>query len=127
MRNPKGVFVGTNLVERRFGDCVIQEHWKGKLGLEGSSFNVYDPSDKKWHQTWVDSQGTLLQLSGGLEGGKMVLSGELPSSGRPGKRASQRITWEKLRDGRVRQLWESSEDDGKSWSLVFDGMYGKKE
>jgi len=26
----------------------------------------------------------------------------------------------------VRQLWESSADSGKTWQVVFDGIYSKK-
>ena len=126
VRNPKGDLVGTNLVERILGDCVIQEHWKGKLGLEGSSFNIYDPSDGRWHQTWVDGRGTLLLLSGGLQDGKMVLTGDLASGKRPGTRAPQRITWEKLPDGRVRQHWQSSRKAAGPWEDVFLGLYSMK-
>jgi hypothetical protein len=25
----------------------------------------------------------------------------------------------------VRQLWESSKDDGKTWAVSFDGLYRK--
>ena len=126
VRNPKGDLVGTNVVSRRFGDCVIQEHWNGKRGLEGSSFNIYDPAARKWHQTWVDSQGTLLLLSGEFRDGTMTLAGESPSGAGGGKIALQRITWQPQADGRVRQLWESSGDAGKTWSVVFDGMYSRK-
>ena len=38
----------------------------------------------------------------------------------------QRITWERLPDGRVRQLWESSKDGGTTWTVAFDGYYAKR-
>jgi len=37
-----------------------------------------------------------------------------------------RITWERLPDGRVRQLWETSKDSGATWSVAFDGYYTKE-
>jgi hypothetical protein len=120
-----GKHAGTNLVETILGGCVIQEHWKGARGMTGSSFNIYDPGDGLWHQTWVDDHGTLLELKGRLEKGAMVLSGETPARG-DAKAARQRITWTPLGDGRVRQLWESSEDGGKTWAVAFDGYYRKK-
>ena len=43
-----------------------------------------------------------------------------------GKPLRQRITWSKLDGGRVRQLWESSTDDGRTWSVAFDGTYVPK-
>ena len=36
--------------------------------------------------------------------------------------ARQRITWTVDGDG-VRQLWETSKDDGSTWSTAFDGRY----
>ena len=36
--------------------------------------------------------------------------------------ARHRITW--IRDGDdVRQLWETSRDDGETWETAFDGRY----
>jgi len=40
--------------------------------------------------------------------------------------APERISWTPQAGGRVRQLWESSADDGRTWQVVFDGMYAKK-
>ncbi len=125
VRDPKGGFAGTNLVERRFGDCVIQEHWKGKRSLEGSSYNIYNSATKKWHQTWVDSHGTLLELDGVYRDSKMVLVGASPSEEDPAKSVLQRISWEKRDDGRVRQLWETSSDGGQTWTVAFDGWYSR--
>jgi len=41
----------------------------------------------------------------------------------PASVVRQRITWSREPDGRVRQLWESSKDGGRSWTTVFDGLY----
>jgi hypothetical protein len=35
----------------------------------------------------------------------------------------ERITWTPNSDGSVRQHWESSTDNGKSWQTGFDGLY----
>jgi len=59
----------------------------------------------------------VLHLSGGLDGKKMVLR-----STRPGAHVD-RISWTPNDDGTVRQLWESSEDGGKTWTTAFDGRY----
>jgi hypothetical protein len=34
-----------------------------------------------------------------------------------------RITWTPHPDGSVRQLWEQSTDEGKTWQVAFDGLY----
>ena len=117
---PKGRLVGTNSVTREYGGCVIHEHYKTGHGYSGESLNIYDVSRKVWHQSWVDSSGTLLLLEGGLRDGRMVLEGQMP--GADGKTTLQRITWTPNPDGSVRQLWESTDASGK-WGVVFDGKY----
>jgi hypothetical protein len=121
VRTPDGKHAGTNSITRILGGCVLQEHWSGVRGMHGTSFNIYDGSTGRWHQTWVDDRGTLLTLDGQLENSAMVLRGE--THGRDGTTEAQRITWSRLANGRVRQLWESSRDGGGSWHVVFDGTY----
>jgi len=124
---PKGGVVGTNLVERVQGDCGLRENWAGKGGITGTSLNIWNAEDGRWHQTWIDSTGGLLLLSGGLVNGAMVMSGTTKSTAHPGGTTLQRITWTPNADGTVRQLWEASEDDGTTWTVAFDGLYTKKK
>jgi hypothetical protein len=124
VRDAQGKIVGHNRVEPILGGCVVEENWEGAGGGAGKSFNLYDRATKKWHQTWVDKSGGLLLLSGGLEDGRMVLGDS--RTGRDGTPVEDRITWEKLPDGRVRQTWEASRDGGKAWKTIFDGFYKKK-
>jgi len=121
--NPAGKKAGTNEIERILGGCVLRENWKGADGSTGTSLNVYDAPSRKWHQTWVDGGGGLLLLAGEFRDGKMVLEGTRPT--RNGGVVQNRITWQSIGGGpaRVRQLWESSSDGGKSWKTVFDGTY----
>jgi len=125
VRTPDGKVAGTNRIEPILDGCVLQENWRGAKGLQGSSLNMYVPSTKRWHQTWMDQQGTLLLLDGTLRQGAMVMTGEAPSSKKPGVTALQRVTWTPSSDGTVRQLWESSEDGGTTWTTVFDGRYSR--
>ncbi|MBP7587055.1 MAG: hypothetical protein KBA72_03835 [Thermoanaerobaculia bacterium] len=109
-------------ITRLFGACGIrEEYWAGGGQYEGSSFNMYDAPRKVWHQTWVDNQGGLLALEGGMRGASMVLEGKQP--GPQGGEQTSRITWTPNADGTVRQLWEISTDGGKSWTTAFDGLY----
>ncbi|MCW8874067.1 MAG: hypothetical protein OQK01_15770 [Xanthomonadales bacterium] len=118
---------GTNSIHTVHGGCALQENWQGAGagGISGSSFNIYDQATGKWHQTWVDASGTLLQLDGGLVDGSMVLSGTRPAQN--GGTALHRISWTPNADGSVRQLWEASQDEGGSWSVLFDGLYVKSD
>jgi len=118
---------GTNSIRRVHGGCALQENWQGagEGGLSGSSYNIYDRATGRWHQTWVDGNGTLLLLDGGLVDGNMVLSGQRPADAGSGPTV-HRISWTPNEDGTVRQLWEASQDDGGSWSVLFDGLYAKQ-
>lgn len=116
-----GAPAGHNLVTLEQGSCVLQEHWQGTDGSTGTSFNIYFAGDKQWHQTWVDSSGLLLRLDGGLVDGKMVLSGKRVN--RAGKVVTDRIVWTPEPNGDVRQVWDFTADEGKTWQHVFDGTY----
>ena len=126
VRNPAGKIVGHNRIEAAHGGCALIENWKSVAGVTGTSLNIYDRDSGKWHQTWVDSGGGLLQLDGSFSGGAMVLSGEAMDADAPRRVARQRVSWTAQPDGRVRQLWESSTDAGKTWTIVFDGLYTRR-
>lgn len=116
-----GTVVGHNTIRRVLGDCVLHESWTGRSGSVGQSFNIYDRQTKSWHQTWVDNNGLLLRLDGGLRDGKMVLEGT--TRARDGGELLNRITWTPVATDSVRQVWEASRDRGRTWRLVFDGLY----
>ena len=122
VRGPAGKVAGQNSITSAHGGCVVLENWKGTGGVTGSSFNVYDPERKKWRQTWVDSTGGILDLEGTFADGRMVLASTPASK----SDAINRIAWERLPDGRVRQVWEVSSDGGATWKTSFDGYYTKR-
>jgi len=116
---PDGKHAGDNRIEKVLDGCALHESWQGASGGRGFSYNAYDRTRGVWHQTWVDKQGNVLLLEGGLKDGAMVLSGAQGG-------ALNRITWTPNKDGSVRQLWEASTDQGKTWQTAFDGLYRKK-
>lgn len=122
-----GAPAGTNNVESILDGCIVRENWVGTDGSKGTSLNRWDPAAKKWHQTWVDNRGGKLELSGGFQNGTMTLAGERASSRDPKGKILDRITWQKLPDGRVHQVWTASRDGGKTWQGQFDGFYTLKK
>ena len=122
---PGGDVVGSNRIEPVSDGCGIAECWTGASGSRGVSYNAWDPGSRLWRQFWVgNTSGDVLCLEGGLVDGSMVLQGArpIPANGKP---QLQRISWTPNPDGSVRQHWQQSDDDGASWTSVFDGIYRK--
>jgi len=121
---PDGTVAGANRIEVILGGCVLQESWRSANGKSvGHSFNLYS-RDGKWHQTWVDNGGLLLELVGGLEDGRMVMSQE--RTGPDSQKALHEISWTKLETGQVKQHWRITTDDRQTWKDVFVGIYTRK-
>jgi hypothetical protein len=120
VRNSTGAQVGTSRISRIANGCGLREEWSGASGHRGTSLNYYDPDDGEWHQDWVGSGGLILHLAGKIEDGAMVLTGERSGDHGP---VLDRIRWRSLPDGRVRQAWTMSTDDGATWRQVFLGFY----
>lgn len=123
---PNGRRAGTNRIRAIGGGCALQEEWRGASGGTGTSLNIFDAATGRWHQTWVGNDGLLLQLDGGMKGESMELAGA--TAGANGARTLHRIRWTPLggQPARVRQLWESSTDGGRTWLVAFDGTYTRK-
>lgn len=122
--NPKGKRAGHSRIESILGGCAIQEHWQGAGGSDGTSLNLYNAATGQWEQFWVDNSASRLHLVGGWRDGTMVLEGRQDKpDAKTGIVQRERITWTPNADGSVRQLWETSTDDGKTWAVSFDGHY----
>jgi len=118
-----GKVAGVNRIVREYDGCVLHERYTTARGYSGESLNIYDASRKVWHQTWVDTTGLLLLLEGGMRDGKMVLEGQTVADAQA--TTKHRITWTPNADGSVRQLWESTDADGR-WTTAFDGLYTRQ-
>ena len=117
-----GQKAGENRVESINDGCGLLENWSGRGGSGGKSLNAYDRDDKRWHQSWIDNGGDRLVIAGGLVDKRMVMSSDPAAAG-----PLQRIAWTPNDDGSVRQLWESSADGGKTWTVQFDGRYVRRQ
>jgi hypothetical protein len=115
--DPAGKVAGHNRIEAILGGCALAEHWDGAGGGHGTSYNAYDARTKTWQQFWVDKQGGVLHLEGTFDGERMVLRSPRADA------HVDRITWTPNKDATVRQLWETSDDSGKTWTTTFDGRY----
>ncbi|GAB2700723.1 hypothetical protein Q4574_12560 [Aliiglaciecola sp. 3_MG-2023] len=124
----QGKIVGVNKITQLLDGCSLKEEYQTPSGYQGQSINIYDTQEQQWHQTWVDNQGLLLLLKGKFDGHSMILTGEGQTS--KGEKIMHKITWTPRTDETdkiVRQHWQSSQDNGETWSTLFDGKYVKRK
>jgi hypothetical protein len=69
---------GTNTINKILGGCVIEENFTtgGPQPYLGKSHSLYDAKSGLWKQTWVDSGGAYIDLTGDFKDGKMMLHRE---------------------------------------------------
>lgn len=117
--------IGTNKIVKQYENCVIQENWISAGKNRGTSYNYFDPSDSTWNQLWLDNQGTILKLKGNFINGEMVLK----SDAQKGKKVAvffNRITWRKLKNGNVIQIWDILDEKENVLANLFKGIYKPK-
>lgn len=120
-----GDVVGHNKLTPVYGNCAVREDWKSTGSPEGTSLTFYDSQLDIYRQTWIDSNGIVLELSGGFDGDSLVLEGKRPSVRDAKVTVNNRIRWTPNNDGGFQQVWTVSTDGGKTWKQIFDGKYAK--
>lgn len=112
---------GKSKIERMLDDCVILENWTSALPniYAGKSFNLYNSATKKWMQTWVDDKGGVTEfINGEYKDNKMTFV-TLPDS----QKQITRLTFYDLNPDLVRQHFEVTSDEGKTWATTTDLYY----
>ena len=115
---------GTASFSKDLTDCLIEEHFTGRGGYEGVSYNTFDVFTQRWLRTYVDNGGQRIYMTGGLVNGRMVLVGT--KNGSAGRSVSVRITWDPVEATRVVQRWEYSRNDGESWQAGTEIVYTRR-
>lgn len=119
--------VGKNTIEKSAGDCVLMETWESSTGGEmGKSINYIDPESGKWIQVYIGSRGDVTTYTDGqLINGTMVFAYQKKI--KSGVEVKGKFSFQKLANGDVRQFQEQTNDDGKTWQLLFDFTYKKAD
>lgn len=117
---------GTNSIQKILDDVVIQENFhatEGRLaGYLGKSMSVYNPQRQSWHQAWVDNQGGYIDLHGMIDGEKRIFQTD-EREGPNGTKIISRMVFYDISDQSFTWDWESSTDDGESWTLNWRIFY----
>ena len=126
VRATDGTLIGHNTITKRDGGCSIQERWEGSGGSSGTSVSFYLPSRKEWRTVWTGSSGTMFDMTGKADNGKMQMEGTLEYV-EPNRVVAFRGTWTEGPDGRVRQRLEEFDLVAQTWVIWFDGFYRRVE
>ena len=118
---------GTNTIRKILNDCVIEENFNGggSPAYLGKSHSMFDAQSGKWKQTWVDNAGAYLDFTGELADGKMILQREFISEA--GKKIMQRMTFYNIQKDSLEWVWESSQDEGKTWKVNWKLNYKRQK
>jgi len=118
---------GDSRIELALGDCVIVENWTSKNSLyAGKSYNVYNVTDKRWEQFWVDNSAGMIHFYGGLKDG--VMDFYTQDQTHPDGTSNQRhLRFFPLAPDKVRQFSQASADHGKTWTDEYDFIYTRKK
>lgn len=120
-----GTFAGENEIKRAERGCVLIENWHSAKGGTGMSINYVDKISNEWVQIWNDASGSQINIRGGLTDEGMLLVGTIHYVAN-GQTLPFRGLWTPLEDGRVRQFFEQSTDEGATWTPWFEGFYTRK-
>lgn len=120
--NPGEVATGTNVITKRFGNCVVEENFAtADESFRGHSVSVYDEKAASWRQTWVDSSGGYLLFQGGIRGGIMEL--RTPAIAADGATIVQRMLFTEVDEDSLTWRWQRSQDGGENWDEVWTIRY----
>jgi len=111
-----------NHVTKILDGCVVQEEFEGPPGtpMRGRSVSMYDRASGRWKQAWVDSQGSYLDFTGGVEDGRMVFAREVE---RNGQHIRQRMVFDEVTPRSLTWRWQRSTDAGATWSTLWEIAY----
>jgi tetratricopeptide (TPR) repeat protein len=123
VKNTQGQPAGKSKIELMLGDCVIFENWTTAPPniYSGKSFNLYNSVTKKWMQTWVDDKGAVIEfIDGEYKDNKLTFVTKPDAQNQVTK-----LTFHNLNPNLVRQHFEVTSDNGKTWTTTTDLYYNR--
>ena len=116
---------GNNKISKILSGKALQENFSDETGFEGTSISVFNPANNTWHQSWVDSQGSHFDMEGGIDHGRPFFrTRTLDVNGKP---VIKRMIFYNIQPDSFTWDWEQSEDNGKSWSLLWRIFYTRNK
>lgn len=119
-----GAFAGNNSIQPILGHCTIFEQWTGAAGTTGKSFNYYDPGYDRWRQIWISDNGSFIEFTGVARDGGIFYTAETINPA-DGSKTLHKFEFTQIGNGIVRQYWETSNDNGETWTAIWDAEYAR--
>jgi hypothetical protein len=118
--------VGNSLIQSISGGCAILENWQSAVS-EGKSLNFIDDSTHKWKQVWIGSYPNGKQDFVNGEYKDSVMRFAFVTRDPQGNAVLGKFSFFNQGPDQVRQLNETSTDDGKTWTVSYDFTYKRKK
>jgi hypothetical protein len=118
------VLRGHSIIQVASGGCMILENWTSLVtDYTGKSMNFIDNLTGLWQQVWVGSEGSgqTVYYNGRYFENAMHFEYDPPLVN--DKKLKGRFTFFNLGPDLVRQLQETSADDGNTWTSIYDFIY----
>lgn len=116
---------GTSNVSLSLDKCMVVERWEGKMDHKGETIFAYSFDDQSWHGIFADNEGRVHVFEGKVQDGKAEFEG--PSRGPNGGVVLNRVRLIRESQDKLEQTWEKSNDEGKSWTTVYQGEYSRSQ
>lgn len=125
-QNGTNVLVGYSRVEKISGECALLENWTALAGTgTGKSLNYYDAVANSWEQDWIGSTGGPQRYVNGVyKDSAMRFTYENVTNG---KKTTGNFIFYNLGPDKVRQYQDSSDDGGKTFTVMYDFLYVRKK
>jgi hypothetical protein len=124
--NGTNSYAGNSIIQRISGGCAILENWQSAIS-EGKSLNFIDDSTHKWKQVWVGSYPNGKQDFINGEYKDSVMRFTFTSLDPQGHTIQGKFSFFNEGPSQVRQLNETSSDNGKTWTVSYDFTYKRKK
>jgi hypothetical protein len=130
-KNGTDIMVGESKIELASGGCMVLENWtaKGPAPHNGKSMNYVNPATGRWEQLWIGSGGINVNnpqkfVNGEYSDNALRFTFEQVSP--TGAKQIGRFIFFNIGPNEVRQFNEVSNDNGKTWTTVYDFTYKRK-
>lgn len=116
-----GFSLGRSTITKTVSGCLIEEHFRGRLGYEAIAFTYRDPVTRHWYRSTVDNLGERVELEGDFAGTALVLTGVENALGGS---VNYRLSLTPV-GGKVEAKHEISRNGGATWTKLPTLSYSR--